>query len=634
MRVIKGCTKLDCDHNIFLCDQCAREHPHDANDINDFSQKIGDYLKDSQQNQKLEWVKFCSDEQNKQLLFLFLKKNYIEIFIANKIQAFSNEIKKKREMYLQRLSQMVNKKLEVIEKNQIDLFKKSAQQYREQLPKIVQSYESTFKDANDFYQIQNPFVLENKILSQDDPEKFIEQIKQSKNIDLSDLMKNVKQFEEIKCKNTTDFEELFCKIETLKYLAEKNCQTNITDSSYEFGIDDGLIGKQIADIPLLNAQQSNPGQRDKETFKVGASSQKQRFLANKNEPNIQKQQINIQQKDQNQQIPKQSLIAQQNVRFEELRPSMLVKQGVKFMIFLSADLMIYGTDKNLFSLKNTQQLQQIPLQIDYISCLDKLDNNSFIVGGQNNQGEGLIFKYYQTLPDQFQSLMVLKIKGDFLTMIGISKESIAFINTEKLKNREIIYSLYFCKFIGVPNQFTIKQDLGQAKKKKIKIYGISDNQFCLHLINEYISLIQINEELKIFQELRKMECTMNGSVIPLITGQYLFSTCVEEEKMNNIIINLNDKVKVLTGDYVWQTKSNIFDNIIAVLQITEKGKLFLALIDKYVPLAIQNQLFLGQLDIQLEQSSNYNLLVHFIEDQLYIKDEKTDSIKIYKIYLQ
>ena len=56
--------------------------------------------------------------------------------------------------------------------------------------------------------------------------------------------------------------------------------------------------------------------------------------------------------------------------------------------------------------------------------------------------------------------MVLKIKGDFLTMIGISKESIAFINTEKLKNREIIYSIYFCKYIGVPNQFTIKYDLG------------------------------------------------------------------------------------------------------------------------------------------------------------------------------
>ena len=52
--------------------------------------------------------------------------------------------------------------------------------------------------------------------------------------------------------------------------------------------------------------------------------------------------------------------------------------------------------------------------------------------------------------------MVLKIKGDFLTMIGISKESIAFINTEKLKNREIIYSLYFCKYLGMPTQYAIK----------------------------------------------------------------------------------------------------------------------------------------------------------------------------------
>ena len=51
--------------------------------------------------------------------------------------------------------------------------------------------------------------------------------------------------------------------------------------------------------------------------------------------------------------------------------------------------------------------------------------------------------------------MALKIKGDFLTMIGISKESIAFINTEKLKNRENIYSLYFCKYIGRPNQINI-----------------------------------------------------------------------------------------------------------------------------------------------------------------------------------
>ena len=58
---------------------------------------------------------------------------------------------------------------------------------------------------------------------------------------------------------------------------------------------------------------------------------------------------------------------------------------------------------------------------------------------------------------------------------------------------------------------------------------------------------------------------MNGSVIPLMNELFLLSICVGEEKMNNIIINLNDKVKVLTGDYVWQTKSNIFDNIIAVL---------------------------------------------------------------------
>ena len=35
-------------------------------------------------------------------------------------------------------------------------------------------------------------------------------------------MKNIKQFEEIKWKDTTDFEELFLRIETLKNLAEKN----------------------------------------------------------------------------------------------------------------------------------------------------------------------------------------------------------------------------------------------------------------------------------------------------------------------------------------------------------------------------------------------------------------------------
>ena len=37
----------------------------------------------------------------------------------------------------------------------------------------------------------------------------------------------------------------------------------------------------------------------------------------------------------------------------------------------------------------------------------------------------------------------------------MSKESIAFVTYEKQKNRDIKYTLYYCKNLGIPNQFLI-----------------------------------------------------------------------------------------------------------------------------------------------------------------------------------
>ncbi|KAM3145007.1 hypothetical protein pb186bvf_003012 [Paramecium bursaria] len=621
-KAIKACTDLNCKQNIFICDLCNNTHSHNNDDISniiDFPLKLYHKLKPILENQEFQRLNFNNQEQNQQIYKFLTNPQDFNQWLQNETTQFSKKINAKIDDFVRKLNQIKE-----------DELKKFDQQYRKQFQVIQQLYESTFRYQQE-YCVQNQTAFQNRILQFGDPETYLRSFKPINQINLTPLTESIKQFDQLKNFKVIDFEDIF-------QSNEQNAQSQNLQNSTVQGYNNEL---QNVDKTIMKAKNTGVSQdweaetRVKNTFQQqknlieSGANQKQTIQT---EPQNQIKQQNAKQIEKLQNYKKESPSIISNIRYEEIKPSLLQRQGVIHMIFLSADLMIFGTDKNLFSLKNTQQLQQIPLQIDYISCLDKLDNNSFIVGGKNNQGEGLIFKYFQTLPDKFQSLMVLKIKGDFLTMIGISKESIAFINTEKLKNREIIYSIYFCKYIGVPNQFTIKQDLGQAKKKKIKIYGIRDNQICLHLLREYISLIQINEKL---QELRKIECTMNGSVIPLMNELFLLSICVDEEKMNNIIIDLNDKVKVLTGDYVWQTKSNIFDNIIAVLQITEKGKLFLALIDKYVlPLAIQNQQYLGQLDIQLEQSSNYNLLVHFIEDQLYIKDEKTDSIKIYKIIIK
>ena len=46
---------------------------------------------------------------------------------------------------------------------------------------------------------------------------------------------------------------------------------------------------------------------------------------------------------------------------------------------------------------------------------------------------------------------LLVLKGDFLTIVVVSKDCIAFVNTEKNDKKDIIYNLYFCKHIGLPD---------------------------------------------------------------------------------------------------------------------------------------------------------------------------------------
>ncbi|KAM3144983.1 hypothetical protein pb186bvf_002988 [Paramecium bursaria] len=624
-KAIKACTDLNCQQNIFICDLCNNTHSHNNDDISniiDFPLKLYHKLKPILENQEFQRLNFNNQEQNQQIYKFLTNPQDFNQWLQNEITQFSKKINAKIDDFVRKLNQIKE-----------DELKKFEQQYRKQFQVIQQLYESTFRYQQE-YCVQNQTAFQNRILQFGDPETYLRSFKPINQINLTQLNESIKQFDQLENVKVIDFEDIF------QFNSQTAQSQNLQDSIFQ-GYNNEL---QNVDKTIMKAKNTGVLQDWEAETRVTNTFQQQKNLIESGA----NQKQTIQTEPQNQIKQQNAKLIEKlqsydesprnisNIRYEEIKPSLLQRQGVKLMIFLSTEQIIFGTNDRLFTLKNSQQQQlQIPQQFDYISCLDKLDNNSFIVGG-STKGESMVCRYYKDQLDQFQSVLIQKVQGDILTMIAMSKESITFVSSEKQqKNREIQYCLYFCKYLGMPTQYNIKQDLGQAKRKKIKIYSISDNQLFLHLINEYIALIQINEKLKIFQELRKVECTMNGSVIPLMNELFLLSICVGEEKMNNIIINLNDKVKVLTGDYVWQTKSNIFDNIIAVLQITEKGKLFLVLIDKYsFPRAIENQQYLGQLDIQLLESSNFNLLVHFIGDQIYIKDEKTDSIKIYKIQIK